>query len=544
MTSQSDPEHRSATLIDRRALMQLALAAQAATAFGGPALADEATPDGLKLGPPAPFSHDILKRLAKDLAAKPYVEPARPDPGIVQRIDYDAHGKLKYRPDFALYGKTPGAYPITFMHVGQYFQKTVRMHTLADGQAREIHYEPSLFDMPADSVARGLPPEPSAFAGFWVREAKDQVTKLGDWKKREPFATFLGASYFRAIGEEGQVGMSARGVVLFPPPGAPEEFPDFIAHWFEPAKADGEPVTVYSLLDGPSLTGAFKFLIQRTGGTLMTIEAELNLRKDIDRLGLAALTSMYWFSETAKPFLMDWRPEVHDSDGLAMWTGTGERIWRPLNNPPRVMTSTFSDENPRGFGLLQRDRLFDHYLDGVRYEDRPSTWVEPVGDWGEGAVQLVELPTDDEIHDNVVAYWLPAAPAKAGVSLDIAYKLFWQDAEPYPGDLARVVATRLGRGGQPGVARPQGVRKFLVEFLGGPLVDIPYGEAPEPVLTASRGKFAPYILTDAVASDIPGHWRTQFDLIVEGPDPVEMRCYLKVGDKVASETWLYQYHPV
>lgn len=546
MTDRTAPKTRSATLIDRRALMQLALAAQAAVAFGGAASAQtpDASPDGLRFGPPAPFDHDILKKLARDLASKPYVEPAKPNPDITRRIDYDAHGKIKYRTDHALYGKTPGAYPITFMHVGQYFQKTVRMHALADGQAREIQYDQSLFDMPADSVARQLPSQPSAFAGFWIREAKDQVTKLGDWQKREPFATFLGASYFRAIGEEGQVGMSARGVALFPQPGAAEEFPDFIAHWFEPAKADGEPVTVYSLLDGPSLSGAFKFLIRRTGGTLMDIEAEITPRRDVDRLGLAALTSMYWFSETAKPFLMDWRPEVHDSDGLAMWTGAGERIWRPLNNPPRVMTSTFSDESPRGFGLLQRDRVFDHYLDGVRYEDRPSTWIEPVGDWGKGAVQLVELPTDDEIHDNVVAYWLPAQPAKAGATIAVAYKLHWQDVEPYPTNLAQVVATRLGRGGQPGTQRPPGVRKFLVEFLGGPLVDIPYGEAPEPVLSASRGKFSSYVQTDAVPSDIPGHWRTQFDLIVEGPDPVELRCFLKVGDKVASETWLYQYHPV
>ena len=537
---------RSAALLDRRTMMQLALAAQAAAAFGAPALAQgaggEVGPDGLAFGPPTPFDHEMLKKLARDLAAKPYVEPARPNADIVRRIDYDAHGKLKYRPDYALYGKSAGAYPITFMHVGQYFQKTVRMHAVADGQAREIHYDQKLFDMPADSVARGLAPEPSAFAGFWIREAKDQVTDKGDWKKREPFATFLGASYFRAIGEEGQVGLSARGVAMFPQPGAPEEFPDFIAFWFEPAKADGDPVTVHALLDGPSLAGAFKFLIRRTGGVVMDIEAELTLRKTVDRLGLAALTSMYWFSETAKPFLIDWRPEAHDSDGLAMWTGAGERIWRPLNNPPRVMTSTFSDDNPKGFGLVQRDRVFDHYQDGVRYEDRPSTWIEPVGDWGKGAVQLVELPTDDEIHDNIVAYWLPGEPATAGATIPIAYRLNWRDGEAFPDSLARCVATRLGRGGQPGLPRPKGVTKFMIEFLGGPLKDLPFGTSPEPVLSASRGTFS-YTFTEAVPSDVPGHWRAQFDLTVQGTDPVEMRCYLKVGETVASETWLYQFHP-
>jgi periplasmic glucans biosynthesis protein len=539
----SAPHSReSVRLLDRRGLLQLGLAAQAALALGGNARAQTGTADALKFGPPAPFSFDMLKALAKDLAAKPYVEPPRPNPEIVRRIDYDAHGRLKYRPEHALYANGPGVYPITFMHVGQYFQKTVRMHAVTDGQAREILYDPALFDMPPDSVARSLDPQPSAFAGFWIRESKLQVTDRGDWKQREPFATFLGASYFRAIGEEGQVGMSARGVALFPEPGAQEDFPDFVAHWFEPALAEGEPVTVYSLLDGPSLAGAFRFLITRTAGVVMDIEAEVTLRRDVHRLGLAALTSMYWFSETAKPFLMDWRPEVHDSDGLAMWTGAGERIWRPLNNPPRVMTSTFSDENPRGFGLLQRDRNFDHYQDGVRYEDRPSTWVEPKGDWGKGAVQLVEIPTDDEIHDNIVAYWLPAEPPRAGSTTSLAYRLNWRDGEDFPRNLARCVATRLGRGGQPGLPRPQGVRKFLLEFLGGPLADVPYGATVEPVLWASRGTFS-YVLTEAVPSDVRGHWRAQFDLTAQGPEPVDMRCYLRSGGEVMSETWLYQYHP-
>jgi glucans biosynthesis protein len=530
----------SPALLDRRTLLQLGLAAQAAIAFGGQAQAQGA--DRLKFGPAAPFTYDLLKGLAKDLASKPYKEPARPDPAIVQKIDYDAHGKLKFKPEHALYGMSAGAYPITFMHVGQFFQKTVRMHAVEGGQAREIQYDPDLFDMPADSIARKLAPQPSAFAGFWIREAKDQVTDKGDWKTREPFATFLGASYFRAIGGLGQVGMSARGIALFPAPGAAEEFPDFIAFWFEPAKADGEPVTVYALLDSPSLSGAYRFLISRTAGTLMEIEATITMRRDLNRIGLAALTSMYWFSETAKPGLIDWRPEVHDSDGLAMWTGAGERIWRPLNNPPRIMTSTFSDEAPKGFGLLQRDRLFDHYQDGVKYQDRPSTWVEPVGQWGKGAVQLIELPTDDEIHDNIVAYWIPDEPFKAGHTTELAYKLHWADQEPYPTPLGRCVATRIGRGGQPGLPRPAGLKKFMVEFLGGPLENIPYGQTVEPVLWASRGTFS-YVFAEAVPSDVKGHWRAQFDLKVEGSEPVEMRCYLKAGDAVLTETWLYQFHP-
>jgi glucans biosynthesis protein len=301
-------------------------------------------------------------------------------------------------------------------------------------------------------------------------------------------------------------------------------------------------VTVYALLDGSSVTGAYRFVMRRTAAVIMDIDKALFLRQDVARLGVAPLTSMYWYSETAKPTAIDWRPEIHDSDGLSLWTGVGERIWRPLNNPPRIVTSAFADERPRGFGLLQRDRNLDHYLDGVFYDRRPSLWIEPQSDWGKGSIQLVEIPTDDEIHDNIVAMWVPAEPARAGQALEFRYRMHWVADEPYPTTLARCVATRLGNGGQAGTVRPKGVRKFMVEFKGEPLTRLAAGQIPQPVLWASRGEFS-NLLTEAVPNDVPGHWRTQFDLAVTGPDPVEMRCYMRLGDQVLSETWLYQYHP-
>jgi periplasmic glucans biosynthesis protein len=205
--------------------------------------------------------------------------------------------------------------------------------------------------------------------------------------------------------------------------------------------------------------------------------------------------------------------------------------------------SSFVDENPRGFGLMQRDREFGHYMDGVYYERRPSLWVEPQGNWGRGAVQLIEIPTDDEIHDNIVAAWVPEAPARAGQSHSFAYKTWWQAEEPAVGPLARVVATRLGNGGQPGTDRPRGVRKFMIEFLGGPLREVPRGVTPTLVVSASRGTIEGYQRTEAVPNDVVGHWRTQFDLRVTGEDPVEMRAWLAMNGTPVTETWLYQYHP-
>jgi glucans biosynthesis protein len=282
--------------------------------------------------------------------------------------------------------------------------------------------------------------------------------------------------------------------------------------------------------------------MQRGKSVLMDLDVALFVRKDIARMGIAPLTSMYWYSEAQKATAVDWRPEVHDSDGLAMWNRAGEYIWRPLNNPPRIMASTFNDTNPRGFGLLQRDRNFDHYLDGVYYDRRPSLWVEPTNDWGAGTIQLVEIPTDDEIHDNIVAMWVPAAASTQGTSYRLKYKLYWAAEEPFPPPLARCVATRLGNGGKPGEPRPQGVRKFMVEFFGGPLTGLPFGVTPEAVLWSSRGTFS-YVFTEAMPNGISGHWRAQFDLTVDDGDPVEMRLFLKNGDQPLSETWLYQYHP-
>jgi glucans biosynthesis protein len=519
--------------MDRRTFLTLL----AALAPGASALAQDRLA-GLDLGPETAFSFDALVERARRAAAGAYVPPPRPAPEVLDKIDYDAHGKLRFKTDYAVWGQAPDQrrYPVTFFHLGRYFVKPVRMHVLEAGKAREIIYREEYFDMPADSPAKALP-KGAGFAGFRFQEPVEGGL---DWKKND-WVAFLGASYFRAIGDQYQYGLSARGLMLDAAIGTPEEFPDFTHIWLEQPRG-GDHVTVHALLDSPSVAGAFRFEMRRGKAVVMDVDQRLFVRKPVTRFGLAPLTSMYWFSETVKPTAADWRPEVHDSDGLALWTGAGERIWRPLNNPPRTIASAFGDTNPRGFGLIQRDRAFDHYQDGVYYDRRPSLWVEPLGDWGKGAVTLIEIPTDDEIHDNIVAAWVPEAPVKAGDSFALKYRLHWQAEEPYPTPLARVLATRMGNGGQPGQPRPKGVRKFMVEFLGEPLKSLPSGVRPEAVLWSSRGSFS-YIFTEAVPNDVPGHWRAQFDFHAEGSDPVELRMFLRLDGKPLSETWLYQYHP-
>ncbi len=491
---------------------------------------------GLRLAPARPFSFDALKAQAARLSRTHYQARHTPDPKVLDQLDYEALGQIRYKSADAPFADGGGPYPVTFFHLGKFSRLPVAMHIITGAASRQVIYSPELFDMPANSPAHALR-QGAGFAGFRFQESPGgkYPWKTNDW------AAFLGASYFRAIGDLHQYGLSARGISVNAASAKPEEFPDFTEFYIE--EQAGDPIVrVYALLEGPSLTGAYRFALQRGTGVTMDVDATLHLRADIERLGIAPLTSMYWFSETLKPEGIDWRPEVHDSDGLALWTGAGERIWRPLNDPASTSVSSFIDTNPRGFGLMQRDRNFDHYLDGVNYQDRPSLWVEPKGAWGAGAVQLIEIPTDDETNDNIVAQWVPSAPAKAGQTLEIGYKLYWQSRQPQPIRLARCVATRIGRGGQPGLPRPQGVRKFVVEFQGEPLENIPFGTKPEAVLSASRGTFS-LVFTEAVPDGVKGHWRAVFDLSVKGTDPVEMRLYLRLAGKALSETWAYQYHP-
>ena len=275
----------------------------------------------------------------------------------------------------------------------------------------------------------------------------------------------------------------------------------------------------------------------------MDVECELHPRKAIQRLGVAPLTSMFWYSEKDRVHAVDWRPEIHDSDGLAIWTGAGERIWRPINNPRSVMTNSFADTRPRGFGLLQRDRRFDHYQDdGVFYDRRPSLWVEPLGDWGRGSVQLVEIPTEDEIHDNIVAYWVPEAAGRArqpaSPSATGCTGTMTSPTPPKPAGWSRpssASAAFPARNGR------RDLHKFVVDFKGGKLGEFGPKDGVTAEITVSRGEIGQIGAYPIIGS--PGHFRTLFDLKVEGPELVNLRLFLKHDDEALTETWIFQYFP-
>jgi periplasmic glucans biosynthesis protein len=508
--------------LNRRAAMAALLAAGVAN----PALAASAWPAGATLGPPTPFSFASLKARAAALARRPYRPPVGPPAELVRAVDYDAFGRIVYRPAATLWGDAPGGRGVRFFPLGRPASVAVEMNVVSGGVARPVIYAENLFDMPADSPARAMG-DKGGFAGFKVLNAD----------KRTDWIAYLGASYFRSADPFNQYGLSARGLALDTATAGPEEFPIFTSFWLEEPATDD--LVVYALLDGPSVAGAYRIGHRRAAaGLVQDIEVALHFRKAVARLGLAPLTSMYWYGQSDRTPADDWRPQIHDSDGLSIWTGAGERIWRPLANPPRVITNAFADKGPRGFGLMQRDRAFEDYQDdGVFYDRRPSAWVEPVGDWGPGSVQLVELPTERETDDNIVAFWTPAAPVKAGQGLAYRYRLHWAKEEPAPEGVARVVATRAGQGGRPGQPIPPGRRKLVVDFAGAPLAGLTRESGVEPVVGSSFGQ-----ALDPVAYPVEGQdrWRLMFDLDVAPGRVIDLRAFLRRGGNALTETWIYQ----
>lgn len=504
------------------------LASLAALGIVAPQLA-RAEEAKLNLGAAKAFSFEELIKRAKQNALGPYTDNAPPRAGdILQQVDYDAFGKIQFRKDHTLQ-VDGGKAPIRLFHLQRYAQKPVGIYVVEGNKSREVLYSPDFFDMPDDSPAKKLPKD-IGFAGFRVlNPGKDT-----DW------LAFMGAAYFRTSGEMDQFGLSARALAVDTAMPTAEEFPRFTDFFFAPSETGA--VTIYAMMDSARVTGVVKFDIHHPKGVIMTINARFFARADMARVGIAPLTSMFWFSEyNAHQAGTDWRPEIHDSDGLAIWTGSGERLWRPLNNPPRVMTSSFVDDHVKGFGLCQRDRNFENYQDdGVFYERRATVWVEPLGDWGKGQVQLVEIPTDDEIHDNIVAYWVFDKPVKQGDEISVDYRLFWLKDEPYPPTVGYTYSSRIGRGGVPGQPRPPGVVKFVVDFDGGILGTLGQKDGVEADVSASSGTISGVYALPVVGTR---RWRAVFDLTVDSPAPVELRLFLKQGGKALTETWLSQYHP-
>ncbi|HEX7043043.1 MAG TPA: glucan biosynthesis protein G [Burkholderiales bacterium] len=503
-------------------------AAAAWMLFGGAAAAAGAPPDA------DPVFAQVAEQ-ARALAAQPYAPPRYGLPPALAAIDYDAYRDIRFRPAKALWrGESP--FEVQLFHLGYLYRDPVKIHTVVDGVVRPLRFDRDMFDYGNTGLGAAMPPD-LHFAGFRVHYPLNRP----DYK--DELVAFLGASYFRLLGRNQVYGLSARGLAVDTALPKGEEFPAFREFWLVRPARNATAMTIYALLDSRSVTGAYRFRITPGDETVMDVEATLYARANVERLGIAPLTSMFFFGENHARDVDDYRPEVHDSDGLLMHTHAGEWIWRPLTNPQALRVTALLDENPRGFGLLQRDRRFEHYLDlESHFERRPSFWIEPCGVWGKGAVHLVEIPSAEEIHDNIVAFWVPEQPLAAGESRTVAYRLRAMLASPPGAALARVERTRIGWGAVPGTAKkpPRSLRRFLVDFAGG---ELPLLAETQPVaarLTATGGE-----VSDLTVQRIPasGGWRVSFRLAPTSAEAVDMRLFLELDGRRLTETWNYVWSP-
>jgi glucans biosynthesis protein len=532
-------------MIARRELLKSALGLAAGSAsFADLSKAAQPIPPGAAPlvagnGPAQPFDFAWLKGQAHYLASNAYQESKDVLPPAMAKLGYDQYQSIRFRGDHSLWGDLGLAFRLQFFHVGRTFNQPVHLYEVQEGQAREIIYDPAMFEWDKSGVDPASMKDRAGFAGF-------RVQFVTNW--RADVAAFLGASYFRAVGgDTRQYGLSARALAVDTAFPRPEEFPRFTSFWFERPAKDSGTMTLYALMDSPSIAGALRMQISPGGTLIMNVDTALYPRKPIERLGIAPLTSMFFYGENDRRGANDWRPEIHDSDGVSMWTGAGEWIWRPLINPAQLHLNSYFDDNPRGFGLLQRDRNFDHYQDdGVYYDRRPSLWVEPRagpnGGWGKGAVQLVEIPTVDETFDNIVAFWNPSEKLKAGQELLFSYRLYWGTRMPYGSPLAQTLATRTGIGGTVGVKRTYYSWHFAVDFAGGELGALAKDAPVEAVITASRGQTEH--VTAHFVEEFNGY-RALFDVrpTDDSVEPVDLRLYLRVDGRPLTETWIYQWTP-
>ena len=463
-----------------------------------------------------PFSFETLIARAQELTKAPFRET--PPYPAAQAIDYTELHQAQFRDDRTIWGNLPGDTGIRLFPLGKYAAQPVQIALVDKGRATPLRYDPGMFDAPADNPVKKLPPD-AGFAGFRIMNA----ARDGDWM------SFLGASYFRAPGPTKQFGLSARAIAINTSMSGKEEFPRFTHFWLE--RTSNNSVTVYALMDGASITGAFRFVCSLgKEGVKQDVTGALFPRRAIPELGLMPMTSMFWYDQAHRNLSTDWRPEIHDSDLLSIASADGTAQARPIINPPFPRTAAFAERNPKGFGLLQRDRNFDHYQDdGVFYERRPSLWSTPVTPLGDGQVRLYEFPTDSEYTDNVAAYWVPAATPTPGKRIDVAYHLDWTAAHgPASAGMATIENVWRGRGDKPGIER------LVIDFAG-----LPDGVKPEIWSDITGGtllKTAGYPILHQ-----PGQFRVQIDLKRDGNGIADIRAQLRAGGRGISE---YVHYPV
>ncbi|SDE87664.1 glucans biosynthesis protein [Paracoccus isoporae] len=478
--------------------------------------------------PADPFGFESVAAIAAGWASREWESPARELSGPFADIDYDAYRAIRFRRDADPWRDIPG-FGLDLLSPGMIFYEPVRVNLVTDGVPQPMPFDPSVFDFdpnffPEDAAS--ATPDEMGWSGFRIRSALNRPDILDE------LAVFQGASYFRVLGRGNTYGLSARGLAIRTGSAEGEEFPVFREFWIHRPNPENGRVTIQALLDSRSVSGAYEFVIMPGAVSVLNTRVALFPRVELEGVGIAPLTSMYWFGPADGATFDDYRPAVHDSNGLQMVTGSGQRLWRALSNPTKLQISAFVDQDPRGFGLIQRPRDFADYQDAeAKYESRPSAWIRPTGDWGKGTVSLIEIPVESEFHDNIVSFWQPSEPLAAGTRADYGYRLSFGEEVVDPGTQAKVIATRSGRS-----VNRKGVHSFVIDFDLAPFIG---RDDPSARVNAAKGQIEhPYLLR----LEQEGLLRLSFEYLADGAEVADLSAVLEGSEGLnLSETWLYRW---
>jgi periplasmic glucans biosynthesis protein len=482
----------------------------------------------------AAFNLDQVVTKARELAQRPYTRPPQV-PEFMRTLSYDEFRSIRFDPQRSLWQGTGSRFEVMLMVPGLFFTHPVKINVIDSSGVTPLAFNKEYFQSDNTELFKKLPAD-LGYAGFKL------TYPLNKPDVQDQFLAFAGASYFRATGKGDNFGLSARGAALDTGLMSGEEFPDFIEYWLERPAAGAKTMKFYALLDSKRLTGAYKFTVQPGQPTQLDVEAVLFTRDRVELLGVAPLTSMFYYGEnTARP-RGQWRPEVHDSDGLLLHNGTGEWLWNPLMNPRALHIQAFSVADVKGFGLMQRDQRFAAYQDPeAAYDRRPSAWITPKGSWGPGRVMLVEIPTPDETNDNIVAFWSPPTAVEAGKEMRFDYRIEFGDAQATDaapeGGIGRAVDTFVGRGDVMGGGNAPGAYRIIVDFKGGELDKLAPGAPIGTDVTAQEGgKVLEHFLVYVEPSKV---WRLSILARPAANKPLAVRARLKMEQESLTETWTY-----
>ncbi|KAA9001400.1 glucan biosynthesis protein G [Affinibrenneria salicis] len=484
------------------------------------------------------FSIDDVASQAEKLAAKGYEAPKSNLPAQFRDMKFADYQQISFNHDKAYWNTLQTPFRLQFYHQGMYFDTPVKINEVTATTVQEIKYSADYFNFgPVNHDPETV--KDLGFAGFKVLYP---INKVG---KDDEILSMLGASYFRVVGRGQIYGLSARGLAIDTALSSGEEFPRFREFWIERPKPEDKHLVIYALLDSPRAAGAYRFTIYPARDGIVDVQSRVYLRDKVGKIGIAPLTSMFLFGPNQPSPTINYRPALHDSNGLSIHAGNDEWIWRPLNNPKHLSVSTYTVENPKGFGLLQRGRNFSGYEDlDDRYDLRPSGWVEPRGEWGKGKVELVEIPTADETNDNIVAFWTPETLPEAGKPLELNYRLrFTRDEDAlHSQDIAWVQQTRRSTGDvkQSNLIRqPDGTVAFVVDFHG-PVMEGMDEQTPI-TAQASIGDNGEIVENSVRYNPVTHGWRLMLRVRVkDNKQPTEMRAALVNGETTLTETWSYQ----